>query len=211
MNVNSSPEEKKLCLGLTGGIATGKSTALKLIQSKLPAVTVFDADESVQGLLAREDIVSLIISELGEVVRGAEGGLDRVALRQSVFAHSGKRKALEGILHPKVREECLEKREEWLRNSASAMFVADVPLLFEGGFSFFQDLNLVIATSMETQRSRLRDRNHFGDALISSILAAQLPIMEKVARADLVFWNEGPLQVLENQIDHFIAENTIHE
>ena len=91
------------------------------------------------------------------------------------------------------------------------MFVADVPLLFEGRFSFFQDLNLVVATSMETQRSRLKKRDHFDDALISSILAAQLPVMEKVARADLVFWNEGPQQVLERQIDHFIEAITIHE
>ena len=91
------------------------------------------------------------------------------------------------------------------------MFVADVPLLFEGAFSFSQDLNLVVATSTGTQRSRLRDRNHFDDALISSILAAQLPIMEKVAQANLVFWNEGPLEVLQDQIDHFIDSLTIHE
>ncbi|MDB0068346.1 dephospho-CoA kinase [Akkermansiaceae bacterium] len=211
VSVNQENGKKKYCLGLTGGIATGKSTALEMISAKLPSVTIFDADESVQRLLAQSGIVSLIAESLKEGVQKGDGSLDRAALRKCVFEYPEKRKILEEILHPKVREECLEKREEWLKNNLSTMFVADVPLLFEGAFRFSQDLNLVVATSTGTQRSRLRNRNHFDDSLISSILAAQLPILEKVARADLVFWNEGPREVLQNQIDHFIDALTIHE
>jgi len=209
--VTGTSATRKLTIGLTGGIATGKSTAVQLLKKRLPSAVIFDADLSVRGLLEQNDLVSEIAQTLSRPIKNADGSLDRKALRECVFGSLENRRLLEGILHPKVREECLEKRREWLRNDASTMFVADVPLLYEGEFGFSQDLNLVVATSRETQRSRLRARNHFDDSLISSILAAQLPIMEKVARADLVFWNEGPMSVLKTQIDHFIDEITIHE
>jgi dephospho-CoA kinase len=194
---------KKLALGLTGGIATGKSTAMSLIERSFASVVVFDADKVVQRLLASEEVVSRIAESLGMEIQHRDGTLNRSALRELVFANPERRKQLEGILHPKVREECLVKRQDWLRNKSSTIFVADVPLLFEGGFDFHQDLNLVVATSVETQRSRLKRRNHFDDKMISSILAAQLPILEKVGLANIVFWNEGPKEVLESQLKHF--------
>ena len=194
---------KKLAFGLTGGIATGKSTAMRLIEKSNESVVVFDADEVVQRLLASVEVVSAIAESLGMEVQYRDGTLNRSALRDLVFANPERRKQLEGILHPKVRKECLVKRQEWLKTSGAVIFVADVPLLFEGGFDFHQDLNLVVATSVETQRSRLKRRNYFNDEMISSILAAQLPISEKVGLANIVFWNEGPEKVLESQLKHF--------
>jgi dephospho-CoA kinase len=87
--------------------------------------------------------------------------------------------SLETILHPKVRKECLEKLDFYSKTMSTTLFVADVPLLFESGFDFGQELNLVVATSQATQRTRLKARNHFEDRMISSILKAQLPIREK--------------------------------
>jgi dephospho-CoA kinase len=103
-----------------------------------------------------------------------------------------------------VRNDCLEKCREASRNPLTTLFVADVPLLFESEFDFGQELNLVVATSEATQRRRLKARSHFDDRMISSILAAQLPIMEKVARGDVVFWNEGRPSILEQQLARFL-------
>jgi dephospho-CoA kinase len=139
----------------------------------------------------------------------ADGSLDRAGLRDLVFENEAMRKKLEGVLHPKVRKECLEKREICSKIPSTTLFVADVPLLFESGFDFDQELNLVVATSEATQRNRLKARSHFEDRMISSILKAQLPIMEKVARGDVVFWNEGCPAILERQLTRFLNSLTI--
>lgn len=191
-------------LGLTGGIATGKSTAVQIMQGLEPGMVLFDCDEEVKRLLATEEIVDEIARSFGPSVLSGDGGLDRVQIRELVFASPEKRRILEGILHPKVRKECLEKCRESSKNPSTTLFVADVPLLFESGFDFGQELNLVVAVSKATQRKRLKARSHLEDRMISSILMAQLPIMEKVARGDVVFWNEGSLSVLERQLSRFL-------
>ena len=193
----------KVC-GLTGGIATGKSTAGRILRQHDPALVLFDSDESVQGLLKQETVLAEISGALHETILLPDGSLDRSRLRDLVFADEEKRKTLEKVLHPKVRKECLEKRDKCAKNPSTTLFVADVPLLFESGFDFDQELNLVVATSEATQRTRLKARNHFEDSMIASILEAQLPIMEKVARGDVVFWNEGSPAILERQLTRFL-------
>ncbi|MGJ8697157.1 MAG: dephospho-CoA kinase [Verrucomicrobiaceae bacterium] len=195
--------EIPICFGLTGGIATGKSTALRFFRELQPGLEIFDSDGCVSILLESARILSKIEVGLGGGVLNDEGALDREVLRNIIFRDPAKREILEGILHPEVRKECLEKVAKWHKQQGRTMFVADVPLLFEGGFDFGQEFNLVVATSEETQRTRLKARSQFDDAMISSILAAQLPIREKVDRADVVFWNEGPLSCLHAQVEQF--------
>jgi dephospho-CoA kinase len=194
---------------LTGGIATGKSTAGKMISRLMPTSAFFDCDESVQSLLQKQEVLDEISDALGQSVIKTDGSLDRAALRKLVFENEILRGKLEIILHPKVRKECLEKLDFYFKNNPTTLFVADVPLLFESGFDFGQELNLVVATSQATQRTRLKARNHFEDRMISSILKAQLPIMEKVARADVVFWNEGSFAILERQLLRFLKSLSI--
>ena len=191
-------------MALTGGIATGKSTAVRILKELDSGVAIFDSDESVQGLLGQPDVLAEISGALGRSVIGPDGGLDRPLLRSLVFENPDLRKKLEGVLHPKVRKECLEKLAEYRSNPSTTLFVADVPLLFESGFHFGQEFNLVVATSSSTQRTRLKARSHFEDRMITSILQAQLPIMEKVARGDVVFWNEGTPAVLSRQLQRFL-------
>jgi dephospho-CoA kinase len=196
-------------IALTGGIATGKSTAGKMISRLLPTSAFFDCDESVQELLQQRDVLEEISEALERPVIMSDGSLDRAGLRKLVFENEISRTKLEAILHPKVRKECLEKLDFYSKTSSTTLFVADVPLLFESGFDFGQELNLVVATSQATQRIRLKARSHFEDRMISSILKAQLPIMEKVARGDVVFWNEGSLAVLESQLARFLKSLSI--
>ena len=192
-----------LTLALTGGIATGKSTAVRLFKEFVPDIVVFDCDESVKGLLKQESVVAELVSLFGNAIADpGTGALIRENLRAEVFGNPEKRKQLEGVLHPRVREECLALREKAFKEGARC-FLADVPLLFENGFDFGQTQAITVATTRATQIERLKARNGWDDALIDSVLAAQLPIEEKTARADTVFWNEGEPATLKAQIKRF--------
>ncbi len=190
-------------MALTGGIASGKSTVCRLLREFLPSLVIFDCDAAVHRLLEADAEVAAIISEsFGAQVLDGQGRIDRHFLRGRVFADETVRLRLEAILHPRVRQECLDS----LKHAATAgadLFVADVPLFFEKGFDFGQSQVLVVASSRSTQIQRLKARGGFEDELIESILAAQLPVQEKMSRADVVFWNEGPPSVIRSQIRRF--------
>jgi len=187
-------------LALTGGIATGKSTLVGLMKDFDPELTIYDCDQAVGKFLKLPEVLALIEKEFGPTVITESGELNRAELRDIVFNNPLERKNLERILHPRVRKECLEQREIWSKKNSSSPFVADVPLLFENDFDIGQEEILVVATSVNTQRARLKLRNGFDDTLITSILSSQLPIMEKVAKAEVVFWNEGPVSQLKKQL-----------
>ena len=185
--------------GLSGGIASGKSTACRTISRLKPDAVIFDADACVHSLLAGDGKAAAAISDrFGNGILDEDGGVDRPALRSRVFGDSAARKDLEAILHPRVREECLESLAS-ARKLGASLFVADIPLLFENGFNFGQEGNLLVAAGHATRRKRLRERNGFDDATIDSIFAAQMLQEEKIRRADHVFWNEGPTSVIEAQ------------
>jgi transcription termination factor Rho len=190
-------------LALTGGIATGKSTAVRHFREFVPDIVVFDCDLAVRRLLGTETIAKELAGLFGESILDPEtGAIDRTKLRGIVFADAGKRALLEGVLHPRVRQECLALRDEAAMKGARC-FLADVPLLFENGFDFGQTKAITVSTSRATQVARLKARNGWDDALIEPILAAQMPLGEKEARADIVFWNDGRPDTLRAQIQRY--------
>ena len=190
-------------IGLTGGIATGKSTVCDLLREYLPEVGIFDCDAAVRRLLDDDaEVASALCQAFGAEVLDCGGRVDREFLRGRVFADEAARLQLEAILHPRVRKECLDSLAQAAKKGAE-LFVADVPLLFEKGFDCGQTQVLVVATSRSTQIQRLKARSGFDDRLIESMLATQLPIQEKMSRADVVFWNEGPPAVLRSQVRRF--------
>lgn len=188
---------------LTGGIASGKSTFCRLLAERLPSLVMFDCDAAVHRILESDAEVSAIVAgAFGSQALDSHGRIDRHFLRGTVFANEASRLTLEAILHPRVRQECLDSLEQAAKSGAE-LFVADVPLFFEKGFDFGQTQVLVIASSRATQVQRLKARSGFDDSLIESILAAQLPVQEKISRADVVFWNGGPQAVLRAQVRRF--------
>ena len=190
-------------MALTGGIASGKSTVCRLLLDCIPKLEIFDCDAVVYRLLETDLKVAAALSQIfGIHVLDGLGRVDRQFLRERVFQDETARFQLESILHPRVRQECLDSRETAVTRGAE-LFVADVPLLFEKGFDFGQTGVLVVASSRSTQIQRIKVRNGFDDSMIESILAAQLPVQEKMSRADVVFWNEGPPSVLKSQIRRF--------
>ncbi len=190
-------------MALTGGIASGKSTVCRVLSEFLPKIVIFDCDTTVHRMLENDPEVAAIIREsFGDKALDGQGRIDRHFLRGKVFADQEARLRLESILHPLVKQECLDSLQQAATRGAE-LFVADVPLFFEKGFDFGQHQVMVVASSRSTQIQRLKARGGFEDSLIESILAAQLPVQEKMSLADVVFWNEGPPSVIRSQIRRF--------
>jgi dephospho-CoA kinase len=185
---------------ITGGIATGKSTAGAFLRARLPEAAWFDADRSVAGLLATAEIAAKLCEVFGtRIINRLHGTVDRAALRDLILADSQARGELEGILHPRVRHEFAQALKG-CQSAGVRHLIADVPLFFEAGRSYPAHRVVVVAVSAATQRLRLAARSHWPAAAIEGMLAAQWPILDKVAQADAVWWNEGPLEVLRRQI-----------
>ncbi len=191
-------------IGLTGGIATGKSTCCRMLQEIFPETLLFDADACVKRLYEKEEVVSELEAYFGHSLLLPDGGIDKARLRQRVFTETAAKAFLEQVFHPRVHEECLALLSQAARNHSSRLFVADVPLLFEIGFDFGQSANLLVATGRKTQVDRLKNRNAWNDDTVEAMLSSQMPIDAKLALADVVFWNEGPLEILRAQCRRFV-------
>ncbi len=189
---------------VTGGIATGKSTAIRLLmEAGEPRLRLFDCDAEAGRLLDGGWLKESLSAAFGPASVDATGRADRGFLRELVFRNPESRRRLEGIIHPLLHQECLAQMEAARQNAAVDGFVIDVPLFFETSACYRQDAVCVVAVSRETQKTRLALRNGFREDMIEAILAAQRPIMEKVAAADFVIWNEGPPPLLRRQIQRF--------
>ena len=195
-------------LALTGGIATGKSTCCAVMQELSSEIVIFDADRSVAQAYSDPEVVDLLGSHFGPNVYGECGVIDKSWLRARVFSHSDDRKFLEQVFHPRVRKDCLALLAQEAKNPATRLFVADIPLLFESGFEFGQSANLLVATSRQTQIDRLKYRNGWDDDTVEAVLSSQMSIEAKLQMADVVFWNEGPEQMLRNQCRRFLQSFT---
>jgi dephospho-CoA kinase len=124
--------------------------------------------------------------------------LNREAVRAIVFADAGKKRALEQILHPRIRRQWSLEAERH-RNSTE-LFFADIPLLYETGGETLCDRVVVVACSPRLQRERLMKRMGLGETEAQAMIDAQMPLMEKVARADNVVWNNGGRDELKEQV-----------
>ena len=190
-----------LSLALTGGIATGKSTFARHFRELAPQTRFFDCDACVHELLATPEVVAEVAQALGDVC-AADGTLDRAKMRVLVFENTERRRALEGILHPRVRAQCAAAQEQAGAEGAE-FFLADVPLLYESGWPLPRDLEIVVACTATEQRARLMARSGLAADAAERIIAAQLPLEEKMRRADVVMWNGGAPDSLRRQTELF--------
>ena len=188
-------------LGITGGIATGKTSFTGCLARLYPALRVFDTDACARELTASDPaILSAIRDHFGPGVFDASGALQRPALRAIVFADPVQRKALEAILHPAIRRNWLDLARTIRGHPGPNPWLAiDIPLLFETSAETHLDKVLVVACSASTQRRRLVDTRHLAPALAESMIASQMPLPAKIARADFAVWNDGLPDALEVQ------------
>ena len=186
-------------IGLTGGIASGKSALEKAFAKQ--GVVVADAD-----LLAREVVapgepaLAAVVERFGAGVLQADGQLDRAALRVRVFGDPGQRRALEAILHPAIRA----RLEAICRAAPGPYAIATVPLLTEGGgraaYPWLHRI-LVVDTPAAVQKARLMQRDGIDAALAGRMLAAQATRAQRLAIADDVVVNDGELAHLASQAE----------
>ena len=186
-------------VALTGGIATGKS----YVRARFEALGVptIDADK-----LAREAVapgtagLTEVVSHFGQKVLQTDGSLDRHRLAQIVFADPESRRALEGIVHPEVRR----ATDRWflaLDVRKVPFAIADIPLLYEVGRDRDFDVVIVVGCDPDTQRRRLVARDGMSDAEARQRISAQLPIDQKVIRADYVILTDGSYEETDRQVE----------
>lgn len=176
-------------IGLTGGIATGKSTVSGILRDR---AAVVDADQLAREVVAPgRDAWREIVAWFGRGALRPDETLDRAYLRRRVFRDPASRKRLEAITHPRIRALA---RERIVERSRDAEFVVyDAPLLFEAKIHHWLRPVILVACTRKTQEQRLRQRDRLGDADIERHLEAQMPLSEKRRLADFVIENDGAL------------------
>jgi dephospho-CoA kinase len=193
-----------LHVGLTGGIACGKSTVARMLGERGALLIDFDA-------LARRvlepggEVYREVIRAFGEEMLAADGRIDRGRLGAVVFADGGKREILNGLVHPAVLQAWRQRLGE-IGSDRSGVVVSDIPLLFEAGLEGQVDLVVLVYLPPEEQARRLMARNGFDRAEALRRMAAQMPIDRKVPLADLVIDNGGSLARTAREVDRVWGE-----
>jgi dephospho-CoA kinase len=189
--------KSRTVIGITGGISTGKSTFSRLLHERTGA-RLFDADRAARQLTdENEEVRRLLRAEFGEKIFSVGGDLNRAALRAIVFADSEKKRALEQILHPRIRQQWSTAAEE--SRQSGELFLADIPLLYETQGELLCDRVVVVACAPEIQQQRLISRARLISSAALAMIESQMPLSHKISRADHVIWNNGPRSVLEAQ------------
>jgi dephospho-CoA kinase len=191
-------------IGLTGGIATGKSTFAAALRAL--GVPVIDADQLARAAVAKGTPgLAAVTAAFGSDVLTPEGDLDRKRMGALVFSEPAARARLEAAVHPAVRALF---RAELARLAAEGNDVAvyDVPLLYEANMEGEVDLAVVVWAPREAQIARLAARDGLDRAQAEARLAAQLPIDDKAARADAVVVNDGPPAALADKARRLLQD-----
>lgn len=193
-----TPSPPRYAVALTGGVASGKSTVAGLF--KALGISVADADIASREVIAPgSEGLAAVVAAFGAEVLDRAGALDRGAMRKRVFTDPAARRQLESIIHPRVRA--------WLQSAVATApgpyVLVDIPLLVEGGGRTaypWLDRVLVVDVPVEVQRERLMQRDGVDAALAESMIAAQATRDDRLAIADDVLVNDGPIKALDAHV-----------
>lgn len=189
-------------IGLTGGIATGKSTVSALLVSK--GALLVDADVIAREvMLPGHPVLAAAVEHFGQAILLPDGTLDRRRLGDIVFHDPAERKALNDITHPAIRQEIREQMQTFEREHSDRLIVVDIPLLFESGLEAMFEQVLLVYAPFEVQVERLMERNRLTKDEAVARIRSQMDIEEKKKRADVVIDNSGQPSETERQVDEF--------
>lgn len=187
-----------LTIGLTGGIASGKSTVTKMIREL--GIPVIDADQIARDVVKMgEEAYKQIIQTFGQDILQENGEIDRTKLGAIVFHNEQERKKLNAIVHPVVRRRMLAEKEAYVQKGAQTV-VLDIPLLFESELTHLVDKIIVVYVDDDVQLERLMKRNGFSKEEELARIRAQMPLREKVKKADAVIDNNGTIEETKQQL-----------
>lgn len=191
-----------LVVGLTGGIASGKSTVSNMLKEK--NITVIDADvEARLAVQQGEPTYKRIIETFGPEVLLPDGEIDRQILGSIIFHDEEKRQLLNNIVHPEVRRRITEKKEAAI-HAGEKIVVLDIPLLFESKLTYMAEKTLLVYVERDVQLKRLMERNSLSLAEAEARIQSQMPISKKRSLADAVIDNNGPLSETKKQLDELL-------
>jgi dephospho-CoA kinase len=190
-------------IGVTGGISTGKSTFCDCLREIVPAAKFFDADLAARSVTELPEVKQEIRDQFGSEVFSSSGDLNRAKLRAIVFANATKRRLLEQILHPRIRRQWMAQAERH-RNSPD-FFFADIPLLYETGGETLCERVVLVACSHKVQLDRLVQRISLKGSEAEQMINSQMPLEEKIKRADHVVWNNGDRATLMEQAKSLVV------
>lgn len=193
-----------MIIGLTGSIASGKSTVAGMLASY--GLPIVDAD-----LVARVVVepgtptLAKIAEAFGSDVIAEDGTMDRAKVGSIIFHDVEKRTMLNDIIHPAIRAEMLRQRDEHVASGAKAV-IMDIPLLFESKLQHFVEKILVVTVDEATQLKRLRERNNLSEEEAKARIASQLPLSVKELGADAVIYNNNTLTSTAEQLEIILKE-----
>jgi dephospho-CoA kinase len=190
-------------IGITGGISTGKSAFCDCLRELLPAAKFFNADQAAHLLVDLPEVKKQIRRKFGGGVFSNDGDLNRETLRAIIFGDAHKKRALEQILHPRIRRQWSTEAKAH-RNSPD-FFFAEIPLLYETDGERLCDRVVAVACSSQTQLHWLMERTSLERAAAEQMINSQMLLAEKIRRADHVVWNNGGQASLEEQARFLVA------
>ncbi len=194
---------------VTGGIASGKSSVVEILQELGgKGLSVFDCDAALARLYQNGRLSRDLVTLFGAEVLKENGHVNKDFLRDILVKDPEGKAKLEELIHPRLMELCRKDRERAEKSGETHTYVLDIPLFYESHSTrdIIADKVCVVAVSEETQRTRLMERDSCSAENASARMLAQMPTQEKIDRADLVFWNEGSLDTLKEQVAHFYQQ-----
>ncbi|KAF0819466.1 MULTISPECIES: dephospho-CoA kinase [unclassified Cytobacillus] len=187
-----------LTVGLSGGIASGKSTVSSLLIGK--GYSVIDADiEARLAVEKGEEAYQEIVRHFGDRVLLKDGSIDRAELGSIIFHDEKERQVLNSIVHPAVRKRMTAKKEQATSRNEQ-LIILDIPLLFESKLQYMCDKTLLVYADEDVQLKRLMQRNQLSENEAMARIQSQMPLSEKKALADAVIDNNGTIEETEKQL-----------
>ncbi|MBA4537091.1 dephospho-CoA kinase [Bacillus aquiflavi] len=193
-----------IIIGLTGGIASGKSTVANMLKER--GMTVIDADiEARLAVEKGEKAYESIVEQFGKDILQQDGAIDRVKLGSIIFHHEEKRKQLNSIVHPAVRKRMIEKKT-LAETRGEKIIVMDLPLLFENKLMHMVDKTILVYVNESVQLKRLMERNQLSREEAIARIQSQMPLDEKKHLADAVIDNNQTLEETEHQLVNILHQ-----
>lgn len=193
-----------MIIGLTGSIASGKSTVSSMLQDM--GYPIIDADQVAREVVEPgSETLKEIAQAFGDNILLPDGSMDRVKVGELIFNDPLSRKKLNDIIHPAIRMEMLRQRSELL-STGHEVIIMDIPLLFESRLQHFVDKILVVSVTEENQLKRLIERNNFTVQEARARIASQLPMSVKEEGADAVIYNNGSLEETNGQLNRILDQ-----
>ena len=193
-----------LVIGLTGGIASGKSTVSNMLKEM--SITVIDADvEARLAVMKGEPAYQKILAEFGDEILLETGEIDRQKLGAIIFHQADQRQRLNEITHPEVRRRMLEQVETAKRNNEEVV-ILDIPLLFESNLTAMVEKTILVYVDRDIQMQRLVERNNLTHEDAQARIHSQMPLSEKIKLADAVINNNGSLDETKQQLLMILAK-----